>query len=354
MIELLEACVRIPSLSGEEQRVATFLCEQMAARGLGAHIDREGNAVGVVGSGPHQLVLLGHMDTVGGDVPVHYEGDSLYGRGSVDAKGPLCAFVLAAAQVAPTLDRDWQLIVVGATEEESATSRGARYAATQFHPSACVIGEPSGADGITLGYKGRLLVDAHFEQPSRHSAVPEPSAGEQAIQLWNWLNEYTQRFNVDLPRAYDQLYARLRQINSSDDGLREWCDLLIGLRLPLKLTPDELQAQFERWVADRPATLLRPALAFHGKEVAYRSLRDTSLVLAFLESIRSEGQRPVYKLKTGTSDMNVVGPVWGCPMVAYGPGDSSLDHTPQEHIGVAEFERSVRVLTRVIQTMTKS
>lgn len=40
-----------------------------------------------------------------------------------------------------------------------------------------------------------------------------------------------------------------------------------------------------------------------------------------------------------------------CPIVAYGPGDSSLDHTPEEHIQVAEFRRGVDVLTRALETL---
>ena len=56
-------------------------------------------------------------------------------------------------------------------------------------------------------------------------------------------------------------------------------------------------------------------------------------------------------MKTGTSDMNVVGAVWNCPMVAYGPGDSTLDHTPEEHIDVREFRRSVRVLTQALEIL---
>jgi LysW-gamma-L-lysine carboxypeptidase len=73
MIELLEQCVRIPSLSGQERQVAEFLRGKMLKRGFDrAFIDEAGNAVGIVGEGPRQIVLLGHMDTVGGDVPVRY------------------------------------------------------------------------------------------------------------------------------------------------------------------------------------------------------------------------------------------------------------------------------------------
>ena len=170
MIELLEQCVCIPSLSRQEAQVAAFLRDEMQQRGFNhAFIDDAGNAVGILGDGPKQIVMLGHMDTVGGDVPVRYEDGKLFGRGSVDAKGPLCAFILAAQQFttrnAPM--GDWQIIVIGATEEEAASSKGARFAATQYAPAFCIIGEPSGMDGITLGYKGRLLVQARFEQSMR-------------------------------------------------------------------------------------------------------------------------------------------------------------------------------------------
>ena len=46
--------------------------------------------------------------------------------------------------------------------------------------------------------------------------------------------------------------------------------------------------------------------------------------------------------------MNIVGPIWKCPIVAYGPGDSTLDHTPNEHLDLAEYERAINVLARVI------
>jgi LysW-gamma-L-lysine carboxypeptidase len=38
-------------------------------------------------------------------------------------------------------------------------------------------------------------------------------------------------------------------------------------------------------------------------------------------------------------------------MVAYGPGDSTLDHTPQEHVEIDEFLRGVSVLGRALETL---
>jgi LysW-gamma-L-lysine carboxypeptidase len=46
--------------------------------------------------------------------------------------------------------------------------------------------------------------------------------------------------------------------------------------------------------------------------------------------------------------MNVVGPAWGCPIVAYGPGDSRLDHTPDEHVVIEEYRRAIAVLADVL------
>jgi LysW-gamma-L-lysine carboxypeptidase len=56
-------------------------------------------------------------------------------------------------------------------------------------------------------------------------------------------------------------------------------------------------------------------------------------------------------VKTGTSDMNIVAPVWNCPILAYGPGDSSLDHTPDEHILLSEYGLGVQVLADVLRRL---
>jgi LysW-gamma-L-lysine carboxypeptidase len=49
--------------------------------------------------------------------------------------------------------------------------------------------------------------------------------------------------------------------------------------------------------------------------------------------------------------MNVVGPVWKCPILAYGPGDSTLDHTPHEHLNLVEYQQAIRILARALRSV---
>ncbi|HEY2981455.1 MAG TPA: M20/M25/M40 family metallo-hydrolase, partial [Anaerolineales bacterium] len=72
--------------------------------------------------------------------------------------------------------------------------------------------------------------------------------------------------------------------------------------------------------------------------------KNTPLVRAFLSAIRAHGGTPSFVYKTGTSDLNIVAPIWKCPALVYGPGNSSLDHTPEEHISVEEYLKAVEVL----------
>jgi len=137
-LELLRGLVEIPSVSRREGEAVEWLVARMGERGFHASVDDAGNAIGEIGDGPIHVVLLGHIDTVPGEIPVRVEGDDLVGRGAVDAKGALAAFVSAATIPVAGV----RVTVVGAVEEESPTSKGARHRATQPAPDWCVVGEP--------------------------------------------------------------------------------------------------------------------------------------------------------------------------------------------------------------------
>lgn len=336
---LLLDLVATPSPSGQEAEAARRLIAWMAAHGYAqAYLDAAGNAVGIVGRGDRDLVLLGHIDTFDGNPPVRVEGRRLYGRGAVDAKGPLCAFAVAGARARPPAGM--RLVVIGAVEEEAATSKGARYALTQFQPRACVIGEPSGWDRITLGYKGRLLLDWRWEGPLAHSAAQALSPAERAFGFWQRVQGYAGAVNVGATRAFERLLPSLRSVNTGENGVVGWAQMTVGLRLPPGLSPDTVAATF---ASDDGATVRA-----YGAEPAFVAERDTALSRALRGAIRARGGQPRFVYKTGTSDMNVVGPVWRCPILAYGPGDSALDHTPDEHIDLDDYRRAIGVLTDAI------
>jgi len=375
-VELIRGLVAIPSFSRHEAAASTWLAAQM--RDLGyerAFVDDAGNAVGELGdpSAARTIVLLGHIDTVPGNIPVRIEpsaeGDLLYGRGSVDAKGPLATFVAGAARFGAARAREAgvRVVVVGAVEEESATSKGARFIAARFNgtaepiPAACIIGEPSHWNRVTLGYKGRLLLDLTADQPMAHTAGPDASVASVVVDMWNWVTAHAAAFNAGKDKAFDQLSPSLRRfITSTNDEMHDRVDAQFAWRLPVGFDADAFMSELRAWPvsrderaprADKPIGL-STSFQFHfkGEERAWRGDRNNPLVRSFLAGVKTEDASAQlgFVLKTGTSDMNVVAPVWKCPIVAYGPGDSALDHTPNEHLPLDEYWKAVRVISNTL------
>lgn len=346
MNDLLINLVQQTSLSTQESAAVNYLVDWMGAHGFEAWIDAAGNACGIKGEphAPHLLILLGHIDTVGGEIPVRVENGILHGRGSVDAKGSLAAFAAATAEA--TIPAGWRVLVVGAVEEEIASSKGAHFIRDQYQPELCIIGEPSGVDCVTLGYKGRLLLDYTYSRPMSHTARLDQSAGAVGSAFWQAIVTWAEQQNQGHEKLFDQLMPHLHSINTSSDGLTEGVQLKIGFRLPPHWSPDQVIAAvtaLNTWGGD---------ITCLSGEPAYRGEKNNVLVRGLLAAIRSQGQTPRFVLKTGTSDMNVVGQVWTCPIVAYGPGDSSLDHTPEEHILLADYQQAIRTLVQFIEQLT--
>lgn len=363
-VELIRGLVAIPSLSRHEAAAATWLAEQMRAYGFDrAYVDGAGNAVGELGdlSASRTIVMLGHIDTVPGNIPVRIEDGRLFGRGSVDAKGPLAAFVAATSRFgrAAAKNAALRIVVVGAVEEEAATSKGARFMAARFDgdtdqiPDACIIGEPSHWNRVTLGYKGRLLLDLAADQPMAHTAGPDASVASVVVDLWNWVTTHAALQNAGKSRAFDQLTPSLRRfITSTTKDMHDTVDAQFAWRLPVGFDAAALMRQIEAWPQQAIGSSGHQALktafkfTFRGYEQAWKGDRHNVLVRSFLAGLRTfePSAQLGFVVKTGTSDMNVVAPVWKCPIVAYGPGDSALDHTPNEHLELDEYWKAVNVL----------
>ncbi len=333
------------SPSGQESDAVNYLIQRMKNLGFTrAYKDEVGNAIGVMGEGEKQIVLLGHIDTVPGEIPVRVDGDTLHGRGSVDAKGPLSSFVDAVSSLGHV--RGWQMVVIGAIDEER-DSVGARHIVDQYRPNYAIIGEPSRWNRITLGYKGSAQATLTAHREMTHSASGEETAPEAVLDSWHRICAWVEEFNTDKKRVFEQILLSLRGFSSGDDGFKSWANLEVNARLPVTLLPEAWYAKLEQLSA--PETVERRGFAIP----AYKAERNTPLVRAFLKGIRAVGGKPGFVVKTGTADVNIVAPVWGCPTVVYGPGDSSLDHTPNEHISLEEYGQAVDVLQAVLLKLSE-
>jgi len=329
------------SPSGSERCAVEWLVERMNSLGYdNAFIDAAGNAIGVMGQGPRQIILLGHIDTVPGEIPVRRDArsvppyETLYGRGAVDAKGPLSCFVDAVAKVGPK--EGWQFVVIGAVEEER-DSEGARFIVDQYRPDLAIIGEPNQWDRIALGYKGSAWANITVRHRQAHTASGGETAAEASVDVWLKIKSYVDSFNAEKPKVFDQLLVTLRGLQSHSSEFEQWARLKVGVRLPMDVSPEAWYGKLDQIVGQAEVERIGYAVP------AWRGEKNTRLVRAFLSGIRSQGGEPRFVYKTGTADLNIVAPIWKCPALVYGPGDSALDHTPNEHIVLEDYSNAVRV-----------
>ncbi|ELY98114.1 [LysW]-lysine hydrolase [Natrialba asiatica] len=347
--ELLVDLVSIPSPSGQERDAAERLAAFFEAHDREVRIDEVGN---VRAPADDSVLLTSHIDTVPGEIPVEVESADeadeeddiadegtgvLWGRGSVDATGPLAAMAAAAVRTGVSF--------VGVVGEET-NSRGARHlVADREEPDAVVNGEPSGATGITLGYRGFLSGTYVATSESGHTSRPEPNAIQHATSWWTSVEEAFEQ--DEYQPVFERVTTKPVAIDGgiTDDGLSVEATLDVQLRVPPTLDVETVRETAEApleigtvtWADPIPPVMESPR---------------TEVARAFRAAIREEDGEPRLLRKTGTSDMNLFAGAWDCPMATYGPGNSELDHAPDERLSLAEFDRSVAVLTRVATTLT--
>ncbi len=334
---LLRRLVETASVTGHEDQLARQLVDDMAALGFRAHRDAVGNAVGELGKpGGPLILLLGHLDTVPGDLPVFERDGKLYGRGTVDAKGPLATMVWAALRASTRCDA--HLMVVGAVGEEGC-SPGAHHLCRTTKPDVVVIGEPSGLGTVVIGYKGILRLAVDIARPGSHTSSPGPRAVEVAAEYWEAVRR---RLAADpaAQTAFDRAIPALVALNG--DLLRARVEM--SCRIPVGFDRNG----FVSWLGELAGS---DSLSVIESLPAVRTPRTDPVVAALRAGIRQHAGLPSSKVKLGTSDMNVVGPVWNVPIAAYGPGDSRLDHTDEEHLDLAEYMTAIDVLTTAIEEL---
>jgi len=337
--DLVEELVRIPSVSREEGACAEHLAAFFEAHDREVWIDDVGNVRAPADDG---VLLTSHIDTVPGDIPVRVEENEageavLLGRGSVDAKGCLASMAVAAVRTGASY--------AGVVGEEVDSTGGRHLVETRDSaPDAVINGEPSGWEGITLGYRGLLGGTYVATSESGHSSRPDNNAIQDAMDWW-WA--------VDAEFSHDEWVPVFERVTCkpvgfdggpSADGLSVEATLDVQLRVPPEYTVDEI-----REIAD--GHLENGTVHWDDRVEPVMQSNRTPVARSFRAAIRANEGEPTMLRKTGTSDMNVYAIHWDCPMVTYGPGDSDLDHAPNEHLRLPEYDRAIAVLEQATELL---
>jgi acetylornithine deacetylase len=327
-IQLLEALVNIPSVSGHERALADFLCDLLGREGF--DVQREGDSIWfTLGSGRPHLLLVSHLDTVppcrgwtGDPFRLRFDGEKLIGLGANDAKASVAAMILAARALRRTRlkgSATWAFVV-----EEERGGDGIRAVKPKLGAiDAAIIGEPTLLE-VCNAQRGMLILRCVAHGESGH--VAHARFGQNAIHKAARDIERLSSMTFEPHPLLGETRPQVTQINGglARNQVPDRCEFFVDLRTTPNLDHVRLAAQIssalesevivqsDRYVSvatDESEAIVQAALAAAGKSQGVGSV--TTSDWAFLREI---------------------------PAVKVGPGDTRRSHQPDEFLLAWELE----------------
>jgi acetylornithine deacetylase len=321
-LELTRSLVALETPTGAEGPATDFL--DAALRHAGYQVVRQPVSPGrqnlYAYREPPALVFSTHLDTVPPYIPLSEDGESIYGRGSCDAKGLAAAMVAAAERLAKRGERRIGLLFVVGEENGS----DGALAAADLGPRGrfLINGEPT-ENRLSIGQKGSLRVDLQATGRAAHSAYPDEGVSAIAALL--------------------DTIERIRRMPLPTDPLLGQSTLnlgLIGGGVAPNVIPPAASAQILIRTVEPTGPLKNAikALLVPGMTVDFR------VELPFYKA----GSAPAgweTTVVSYASDLPFLEP-WG-ERYQLGPGTIRVAHTSQEHIRKADLLRGVDLYVRL-------
>lgn len=343
---LLGSLVGIPSLSGEEKAVADWLAAYLGRAGLAVERLKD-NLWFSLGAGDDTLILNSHLDVVPPSEGHPYPAfeptvvdDRLYGRGSVDAKGCVTAMSLAAVEL---VESGWhppeggRLVVAFTTYEEMGGAYNGLETLRPHLPtlSAGIVGEPTSLVPVT-SQKGLLILRGVAEGRSAHAA--RAHLGDNAVV----------RAAADIGRLAALRPGRVHPLlgpvtvtvttvegGKARNVVPDRCVFHVDVRSTPSYSHGELVREIQAAVESR--------IEVHSDRlVPVETAADARIVRAVLRAV--PGAEPA-----GSPTVSDWVFLRDLPVVKFGPGDSSLSHTADEHMPLDSLEAGVDAYRRVIE-----
>lgn len=352
-VALLEGALRIYSPTGGEAALASYLSAKMKQLGYRrVRTDGAGNAVGEIGTGGPSVLLCGHMDTVPGRLPVARARNRLFGRGAADAKSALCALMVAGSRVPSAR---LKITFVGATAEEGEGEGIQAVIGKRKHYDFAVFGEPSGANRLTIGYRGRFGMRLTIETEGGHAA--SPWARVSALDEFNSVLGALRRFESGKSVPGDHFRSlsvspTLVEAGTYHNVIPPVCRATLDVRTPPGQKAAGLQKELRRLVRGSRREGTRVTVEFDEATEAYEADPNSTLVRSFQRAILLKlKEKPVFVRKTSSGDMNTFAGATGAECITYGPADSKLSHTDGEAVPIEDYLESIEVLSEALRQL---
>lgn len=303
------------------------------------------------GSGGPVLAFNTHMDTVpegngwsrdpfGAEI---VEG-RLYGRGSVDAKGPLAAF-LAAIEALVTADiRLSGDILMTAVVDEETSSSGARRLVPTIRADMAVIGEPTSLQ-VGIAHRGSLRPVLAVTGRTAHSSRPDQGVNAiyQSIPIIEAFRTYAESLKS---RSHPLCGSPSAAITTMAAGIAEnvipgRCEMTLDRRLIPGEDESEVMAEINEVLEEvkrvRPDVQVQVERTIPTTGGPSELDLEHPLVKMALEASSQASRRPASVMGlSGACDMTHFS-AHGIPCLVVGPGDSSQAHQPDEHMDTREL-----------------
>lgn len=320
VFQLTRELIDIPSVTGEEAEIGTFLARLLEQLGYKVELHEvtsgRANVIATTEAAP-RVMLSTHMDTVPPHIAASEDDEFIHGRGACDAKGIIAAEISAAEKLRASGADEIGLLF---TVDEEATSAGAKAANALALASSCrylINGEPTD-NRLAIGSKGSMQVTVKSEGRAAHSAYPEQ--GDSAVE--KLLDVLSDIRNIDWPG--DEFFGGTTcNIGVISGGIRSNvipAEARASLHIRLAIDAARARALVEQAVAGRASLELHSA---HDPQrmVAIDGLEQT--VVRF------------------TTDIPYL-TNWGQPLLI-GPGSILDAHTAHERVAKSELLKSIEL-----------
>ncbi len=374
--QTLSKLISINSVFNNEKEIGVYLESRL--KRLGFKTSRQYISPGRFNimaerKGAKQAILFyAHMDTVtphgkwkGDPFRALMQGDKIYGLGACDMKGGIAAILSTLSKITG------RAVKVLLCPDEENISRGAWRAVERagwFRDVALMVScEPGGskkhiggANVVTVGRRGRVVIDIDVFGLSSHGANPQMgiNAIDEAAKIVSAANTFKLRDHPDLGK--ETIFVR--KIEGSSESALDLPDK-VHLELDIQLVPPSTTKDVLSRVEGairlmREKGTLNPltkiAVNVRERETPYiepyvGDLKDQSIRKVF-SLIRENVREPVINYGSSVADDNILSNVIGKPIITIGPAGGN-EHAQNEWVSRKSLKELVKVYGLILENV---